>query len=481
MLSHGVLPVLREQLNIAMLSVHSSPIGELGTQDTGGMSVYIRELASELGRRGHRVDIYTRLEATRRELTVDLSENVRLIHLKAGTNGHVHKWALHPHLADFWRELERYRAEQGLRYDLVHSHYWLSGLVGDWARERWGVPHFILFHTLGALKNITVEAEREPDFRLAAERGLVETCDRIIAPTGRERHHLIRYYGASPDKIAVVPCGVNLELFSPMDRARARERLGFHADEALILFVGRLARLKGIERLLAAMPHLREHRRLRLIIIGGNGAATPECQELVRLSKAYGIGEMVTFAGRLPQEHLPPYYSAADVLVVPSYYESFGLVALESLACGTPVVATRVGAMSSILREGVNGCVVPDGSPQAFAQGIDAVLKSSRGLSAGQVRTTILRFGWTHVASAMIDQYRTVLKGKGEASGSIPGAPCLTDPPVSRGRVDDGPGRAQGVCSARLHSRGIDSIREVRPFAPGDDGKSGRRSWRPRS
>ena len=416
------MQVPREQLNIAMLTVHSSPIGELGTEDTGGMSVYIRELASELGRRGHRVDIYTRLEEFRRDRTVDLSENVRLIHLKAGTNGHIHKWALHPHLADFWRELETYRAEQGLHYDLVHSHYWLSGLIGNWARERWGVPHVILFHTLGALKNIAVEAEQEPDFRLAAERMLVETCDWILAPTETERDHLIRYCGASPGKIGVVPCGVNLERFRATDRGKARERLGLHDDDAVVLFVGRFAPLKGIERLLAAMPYLREHRRLRLIIIGGNGTATPECRELQRLSEAYGIGEAVTFAGRVPQEHLPPYYSAADVLVLPSYYESFGLVALEALACGTPVVATRVGAMSSILREGVNGLVVPDGSPRSLARGIDEVLASSRGSAAGAVRATVLRFSWAHVASAMIDQYRAVLKREREAASSNPRA-----------------------------------------------------------
>jgi D-inositol-3-phosphate glycosyltransferase len=410
-----------------MLSVHSSPIGELGTQDTGGMSVYIRELTSELGRRGHRVDVYTRLEAPRRDLTVDLSENVRLIHLKAGSNGHLHKWALQPHLADFWRELDAYRAEQGLRYDLVHSHYWLSGLVGNWARERWGVPHIMLFHTLGALKNMTVDAEREPDFRLAAERMLVETCDWILAPTERERDHLIRYCGASPGKIGVVPCGVNLELFRPMDRGKARARLGLHSDDAVVLFVGRFAPLKGIERLLAAVPHLREPRRLRLIIIGGNGTNTPECRELQRLSKASGIEQAVTFAGRVPQEHLPPYYSAADVLVVPSYYESFGLVALESLACGTPVVATRVGAMSSILREGRNGCVVPDGSPRSLAQGIDEVLGSFRGCSADEIRGTILRFGWTHVASAIVAQYRTAVRPKGEVFGSFTRPVEMTD------------------------------------------------------
>ena len=409
----------REQLNIAMLSVHSSPLGELGTQDTGGMSVYIRELAQELGRRGHRVDIFTRLQDSRADRTVRLAEKVRLIHLRAGANGHLHKWALHPHLADFCRELEGFRAEQGLHYDLVHSHYWLSGLVGNWARDQWQVPHIIIFHTLGALKNMTVEAEREPDVRLEAERELVEACDRILAPTLRERDHLIRYYGARPERIGVVPCGVNLALFRPMDKARARQQLGFSPEETVVLFVGRFAPLKGIERLLAAATYLQEPRRLRLVIIGGNGDRTSESQRVWRFSEVYGIEKTVTLAGRVAQEQLPPYYSAADVLVLPSYYESFGLVALESLACGTPVVATEVGAMPSILREGVNGCVVRDGSPRALARGIDRVLGSARFFSGEIIRGSVLRFAWKHVAAAIIDEYNILLRSRRGDSGSL--------------------------------------------------------------
>ncbi|HVO84967.1 MAG TPA: glycosyltransferase [Syntrophobacteria bacterium] len=409
----------RERLNIAMLSVHSSPLGELGSQDTGGMSVYIRELAEELGRRGHRVDIFTRLQDSQSDRTVRLSEKVRLIHLRAGANGHLHKWALHPHLADFWRELEGFRAEQRIRYDLVHSHYWLSGLVGNWASDQWEVPHIILFHTLGALKNLTVEAEREPDFRLEVERELVETCDRILAPTLRERDNLLRYYGARLEKIGVVPCGVNLELFRPIDRGRARRHLGFSPNEAVVLFVGRFAPLKGIERLLAAATLLQEPRRLRLVIVGGSGDETPESQGVRRLSEAYGIRGAVTLAGRIAQDQLPPYYSAADVLVVPSYYESFGLVALESLACGTPVVATDVGAMPSILREGVNGWVVSEGSPLALAQGIDRVLGSARLFSGEIVRGSVLRFAWKHVAAAVIDEYNILLRRRRGDSDSL--------------------------------------------------------------
>jgi D-inositol-3-phosphate glycosyltransferase len=266
---------------------------------------------------------------------------------------------------------------------------------------------------------MTVEAEREPDFRLEAERELVETCDRILAPTLRERDHLIRYYGAHPESIGVVPCGVNLALFRPMDKARARQQLGFSPEETVVLFVGRFAPLKGIERLLAAATYLHEPRRLRLVIIGGNGDRTPESQRVRRFSEVYGIEEAVTLTGRVAQKQLPPYYSAADVLVIPSYYESFGLVALESLACGTPVVATEVGAMPSILCEGVNGCVVRDGSPRALARGIDRVLGSARLFSGEIIRGSVLRFAWKQVAAAMIDEYNILLRSRRGDSGSV--------------------------------------------------------------
>jgi D-inositol-3-phosphate glycosyltransferase len=405
-----VVHVVSEQLRIAMLSVHSSPIGELGTKDTGGMSVYVRELARELGARGHRVDIYTRLNGSRQKQIAQLYENVRLIHLRAGNNGHINKLALYGHLDEFFKELERFRTREYLHYDLVHSHYWLSGRVGKWAQESWEVPHLFMFHTVGAVKNSTVGSEKEPELRTATEKHLARNCERILVATDKERDHLIQYYGASPQTIGVVPCGVNLDLFSPWDRAKARQELGFAQEESIVLFVGRFAPLKGIDRLMEAMCHLQHHQRLRLIIVGGDGSDTPEFQGLQKLALNLGIQEGVTFVGRIEQDNLPAYYSAADVLVVPSYYESFGLVALEALASGTPVVATKVGAMESILTEGTTGQVVSNGSPRLLAKSIEKFISGSNGLSAHEVRASVLRFSWANVASAMIDQYAAVLR-----------------------------------------------------------------------
>lgn len=402
-----------EKLRVAMLSVHSSPMGELGTKDTGGMSVYVRELARELGKRGHMVDIYTRLNGSRQKQIAQLYENVRLIHLRAGKNGQMNKVALYGHLDEFFKELERFRTRESLHYDLVHSHYWLSGRVGKWAQERWEVPHVFMFHTISAVKNSTVGSEKEPELRTATEKHLARNCDRLLVATDNERGHLMLHYGASPETIGVVPCGVNLNLFRPWNRAKARQKLGFAQDESIVLFVGRFAPLKGIDRLMEAVCHLQHHQRLRLVIVGGDGNDTPEFQGLQKLARNFGIQEEVTFVGRIEQDNLPAYYSAADVLVVPSYYESFGLVALEALASGTPVVATKVGAMENILIEGMTGHVVSNGSPRLLAQGIEKFVSGSNGLSAHEVRDSVIRFSWANVASAMIDQYAAVLREGG--------------------------------------------------------------------
>jgi D-inositol-3-phosphate glycosyltransferase len=260
------------------------------------------------------------------------------------------------------------------------------------------------------VKNSTVGSEKEPELRTATEKNLARNCDRILVATDKERGHLIQHYEASAQKIGVVPCGVNLDLFSPWDRAKARQKLGFAQDESIVLFVGRFAPLKGIDRLMEAMRHLQHHQRLRLVIVGGDGANTPDFQGLQKLARNFGIQESVTFVGRIEQDKLPAYYSAADVLVVPSYYESFGLVALEALASGTPVVATKVGAMESILKEGTTGHVVGNGSPRLLAKGIEKFISGSNGLSAHEVRASVLRYSWANVASAMLDQYAAVLR-----------------------------------------------------------------------
>jgi D-inositol-3-phosphate glycosyltransferase len=394
-----------------MFSVHSCPIGELGTKNTGGMSVYIRELARHIGVFGHQVDIYTRLNGSKHNQIIELYDNVRLIHLSAGGNGYVHKLALYYYLSDFLRALEGFKNQKGLNYDLIHSHYWLSGRLGSRVQDLWNIPHIVMFHTLGSVKNIAGLADREPDLRIATEKKLAQNCQRILAPTDREKENLIKHCHTPAQNIGVVPCGVNLDLFRPMEKSVARQLLGFDENESIVLYVGRFDPIKGIDRLLEAVAHLKHLKRMRLVIVGGDGPATPEYQKLRQLCGKFGIQKFVHFAGRVEQNQLPPYYSAADALVVPSYYESFGLVGLESLACGTPVVATRVGAMVDIIEEGKTGHLVADLAPRGLANSIEKVISNPTAtlLSADAIRASVLKYGWPNVAAAVFNEYETVL------------------------------------------------------------------------
>jgi D-inositol-3-phosphate glycosyltransferase len=410
-------------LNIAMISVHSSPLGELGTRDTGGMSVYIRELAAVLGNRGHRVDIYTRpLPGHAPGRAIALSQNVRLVPLAFGAVADAPKRALHPYLDRFFLELEGFRAAANVAYDLIHSHYWLSGLVGRSAQRAWRVPHVSTFHTLGAIKNLVHAAEEEAALRIAAEHDLAGIADRLLVTSRRERDNLLRYYEAAPEKVSTVACGVNLERFQPMDRGIARRRIGADPNEALLLYVGRFASEKGLERLIRAMGCLRQIPRLRLIVVGGDGSTDPTTRQMKALGRRLGAAEAIAFVGRVDQRELPSFYSAADVLVLPSSYESFGMVALEAMACGTPVVATRVGAMEEIIRSGENGHLVDGFNPSSLAEAVAAWLRRGPKPPSGTaaVRRSVWRYDWTRAASEVLKVYEAAAAPAafgGETSG----------------------------------------------------------------
>ncbi|MFC2002577.1 glycosyltransferase [Chloroflexota bacterium] len=397
------------QMKIAMLSVHSCPVGSLGAKDTGGMNVCVRELAREMGKRGLLVDVYTRVHDPRDNQIIELGQNARLIHLKAGEDEAIHKLAVYPYLPDFACNLENIRKSEGLRYDLVFSHYWLSGWVGESLQRWWNVPHLMMFHTLGAVKNAVGIGEEEPELRIETEKQLAINCHHIIATTKKEKEVFIRH-GVSPDRVSVIPCGVNLDVFQPMDREVAKQELGF-GGEKVVLFVGRIEPLKGIDQLLRAMTYLENGQRPRLVIIGGDEHSQYEMEGLRGLSRDLQIDDWVTFLGLIEQEKLPRFYSAADACVVPSYYESFGLVALEAIACGTPVVATNVGGFRSIIRQGETGYVVEGNNPRRLADKL-ALLLSKSGTDRKDVlsiRASVTRFSWSNIAQAVIKQCSQVL------------------------------------------------------------------------
>jgi len=398
------------QLRMAMLSAHSCPVGTLGAKDTGGMSVYIRELAREIGKQGHLVDVYTRVHDPRDSQVIDLGQNARLIHLKAGEDEDIPKLAVYSYLPDFTCNLEDFRKHDGLQYDLVFSHYWLSGWVGEYLQQWWHVPHIMMFHTLGAIKNAIGIGEDEPELRIETERDLARNCHRIIASTQKEKEELVQHYDSLPDEIGVVPCGVNLERFQPMDRKIARKRVGFTGDR-IILYVGRIEPLKGIDQLMKAMPYLRNSQETRLVIIGGDEHSRREMERLQALSRDLDVQSSVTFLGSVKHEQMPYFYNAADVCVVPSYYESFGLVAIESLACGTPVVASDVGDLKSIIRQGETGYVVDDNTPHQLATKMALLLSRPGGDSEStlSIRESVRRFSWPNIAKTILRECRLVL------------------------------------------------------------------------
>jgi D-inositol-3-phosphate glycosyltransferase len=404
--------MVQRKLKIAMLSAHSCPVGELGAKDTGGMSVYIRELAGELGKQGNSVDVYTRIHDPKDPVSEELGEQARLIHLRAGQEARIDKMAVYRSLPEFISNLESYWEQNKLQYDIVFSHYWLSGLVGKHLRQKWRIPLVMMYHTLGAVKNAVGIGENEPELRIASERDSIRECQRILVPTEREKQNIIRYYGALPNKIGIAPCGVNLELFRPVNRMAAKEYLGV-SDKKILLFVGRIDPVKGIDQLLRALTYLHSFKGLRLFIIGGDEYSRTELEKLKKLSAELELQDSVTFLGLVRHDQLPYYYSAADVCIVPSYYESFGLVALEALACGTPIIATDVGDLRNIIRQEETGYVVADNTPEKLAAAIDHFLSRPNldGKSIQVNRDSVSHLSWAHIAGLASKELHRALDG----------------------------------------------------------------------
>lgn len=400
-------------MKIAFISAHSCPVGDLGTRDTGGMSVYIRELARELGKKGHIIDIYTRVHDPVDPRMEDLSAGVRLIHLKAGKLTKIQKMDVYFSLPEFTFNLDNYWKDNGLEYDIVFTHYWMSALVGKYLWQTRHIPYITMYHTLGAVKNAIGIGEDEPALRIASERETIQDCRSIIVATEREKQDLLRYYNAAEGKIDVVPCGVNMELFKPVEKMTARQKLGM-ADEKILLFVGRIDPLKGIDKLIQTMPLLKKYWNLRLVVVGGDEDSRAELEKLKKLSNELNIQDSVDFRGLVKQEQLPYYYSAADVCVVPSYYESFGLVPLEALACGTPVVATDVGDLRNIIKTGETGCIVADNSPEKLAESIFFLLSQSSLDTEYKfsIRASVSKWDWTNIAEKIAQEMKLVLDSR---------------------------------------------------------------------
>jgi D-inositol-3-phosphate glycosyltransferase len=396
---------------IAVLSVHTSPLASPGGRDAGGMNVYVRELSQAMGARGYIVDVFTRRLSADAPDTQPFGPNARVVNIDAGPAGAIEKEALPSHLREFEANLLAFAAREGITYDMVHSHYWMSGEVGTRLAKRWRVPHVAMFHTLGEVKNRARATEHEPASRIAAERAIATSADRVVVASAHEKHLLTALYGADPERIAIVPCGVDLDLFAPMEKEFARRHLGLKDGERVILFVGRIEPLKGIDILISVAAQLHEDENFIVLIVGGDARASAEIEQLRAQAERLGVDHHVSFVGSVAHDQLPLYYNAADVCVVPSYYESFGLVAVESMACGTPVVASRVGGLTTTVQDGETGYLIPWRCPEPFAERLELLLDNDElRASFGRAgREAVERFRWANVADAVAALYESLL------------------------------------------------------------------------
>jgi D-inositol-3-phosphate glycosyltransferase len=410
-----------------MLSVHACPLAKLGGRDSGGMNVYVRELARELGRRGVAVDVFTRWREKDDPRIQPLGDNARVIHIPSGPMGYWPKMDVYEHLDEFTAKVDQYVSDEGLSYDLIHSHYWLSAEVARQLAPRWGIPRIQMFHTLGLVKREVMDEDidGESDVRVTIEKRAIRESAAVTAASEIEVSELVDLYGADPAKLHIIPCGVDLNVFRPMRQSDAREALGRDQCERIVLFVGRIEQIKGIDVLLRALGLLFfRHPELRndvcLLVVGGaldpndDSPEVEKIEELQRLVHQHRMEANVSFVGSMDQQRLALFYAAADVCAVPSLTESFGLVALEAMACGTPVVGTRVGGLQTLIEHGESGLLVPAGDSQALAESIAKVLTDHRlrmHLAHG-ARDRAEHYSWRSVGDQVEALYAKILAGE---------------------------------------------------------------------
>jgi D-inositol-3-phosphate glycosyltransferase len=411
-------------MRIAMLSFHTCPLATLGGKDTGGMNVYVRDLTRELGRRGIGVDVFTRSQDEHvPHVLHDLGYGNRIVHIPAGPEHPVEKASLIAFLPQFVAKVCEFSETKGLTYDIIHSHYWLSGLAALQLRTEWNIPVIQMFHTLALMKNrVARQGEAlESDERVKAETRLMQEADRIVVSTQAELAQFQWLYHTGTEKVAVIPPGVDTSRFYPIAKDEARAYVGIPLDRKMVLFVGRMESLKGVEVLLEAFGKLSRLPSIQassacLALIGGDADVPNEMldAEMARLQSlpiVAELGRSIRFLGKRDQDTLPYYYSASDVVVVPSEYESFGLVALEAMACGTPVVASETGGLAFLIRDGETGFHVPAGNPDALVERIEQILED-RELQArlGRQASSYARtFDWSLIADQILELYSTLV------------------------------------------------------------------------
>jgi D-inositol-3-phosphate glycosyltransferase len=413
---------------VATLMVHTSPLDQAGTGDAGGMNIYVVEAAQNMAAQGVKVDIFTRRTNSEIADVVDVAPGVRVIQLNVGPVTGVTKEQLPKMIPDVSAAFKETLSKEN--YDVIHSHYWISGKVAMPVSKELKIPLVHTMHTMARVKNLNLaEGETpEPMIRVQGETQIVAAADALVANTDAEAASLVSLYEACPDNVSVVSPGVNLKVFTPgAGRATAREIVGLDKDAHIITFVGRIQPHKGPEVLIRSIAELVSHSphlRTKLIvnIIGGaSGANQSEVERLKELTTWLGIDDVVRFAPPVLREELPNWYRASDLVCVPSYSESFGLVALEAQACGTPVVATAVGGLRTAVADGISGVLVDGHDPRAWSSVLARLLQEPQRrvlLSMGAVEHAS-HFGWDATSRGTLDIYDRVLTARADVKKNI--------------------------------------------------------------
>ncbi|HEX6982685.1 MAG TPA: glycosyltransferase [Balneolaceae bacterium] len=404
---------------IAFISEHASPLASLGGVDSGGQNVYVDRLARQLTRYGYQVDVFTRKDNPDLPDVVELYDGVRVIHITAGPEQQVRKEDLLSLMDEFTVNMISFIEEKDIKYELIHAHFFMSALVAADIKKSLDIPFVVTFHALGKVRRIhQKEADKFPDTRFAIEERIMQEADRVIAECPQDYDDFTELYDAPEQKIATIPCGVDLQDFYPIDRMVARMVLGWDQNEKVILQLGRMVKRKGIANVIKALAILSEKSdsSIRLVIVGGesdvpDAAITPEIGRLRELAEGLGVADKVTFAGRKNRDQLKFYYNAADVFVSTPWYEPFGMTPLEAMACGTPVIGSKVGGIKFSVADGETGFLVPPKNPEALADKLDALLSNATlndELRENAIERVKNEFTWDIIAGQMTRLYNQI-------------------------------------------------------------------------
>ena len=398
-------------MKILIISYHTCPENKLGSKDSGGLNIYLHEISNVLGNEGHTVDIFTRRHDISDPLEIEINNNSKVVHLNAGDLAE-EKHQMHNYIDMFTSNLINYVDEQNLQYDLIYSNYWMSGIVGKLLSEKLKIPHIITFHTMGLTKRSVNYLENESDFRIDSELDLIKKSDAIVVPTYQEKENLILNYKSEND-IYIVSPGVDLEKFKSKNKFKSREKLGLSQTSKILLSVGRLEPIKGYDVLINALSFLNisDDFDVRLLIIGGDSKSQNELERLNSLKLKHGLSNQVNFLGAIDHDELPIYFSAADVFVMPSAYETFGIAALEASACNLPVIAPQVGGLKSVVKHGQTGFLSVNKSPESLMHYLEILLKNKplRDLFGINSRLHAMNYSWGKSSKDLISVFEDVL------------------------------------------------------------------------